>query len=32
LLVNGTTTGVDDGLKSDDKMHSTTNFPFLAAP
>jgi Domain of unknown function (DUF4331) len=32
LLVNGTTTGVDDGLKHDDKMHSITNFPFLAAP
>jgi hypothetical protein len=32
LLTNGTTTGVDDGLKRDDKVHSTTNFPFLAAP
>ena len=32
LLVNGTTTGIDDGLKNDDKVHSTTNFPFLAAP
>ncbi len=32
LLTNGTTTGVDDGLKADDKVHSTTDFPFLAAP
>jgi hypothetical protein len=32
LLTNGTTTGVDDGLKRDDKVHSTTDFPFLAAP
>jgi hypothetical protein len=32
LLVNGTTTGVGDGLTSDDKVHSATNFPFLAAP
>ncbi|MGA7080667.1 MAG: DUF4331 family protein [Terriglobales bacterium] len=32
LLTNGTTTGVDDGLKGDDKVHSTTDFPFLAAP
>jgi Domain of unknown function (DUF4331) len=32
LLVNGTTTGVDDGLKNDDKVHSITKFPFLAAP
>lgn len=32
LLTNGTTTGVDDGVKRDDKAHSTTDFPFLAAP
>lgn len=32
LLVNGTPTGVDDGLKHPDKVHSTTDFPFLAAP
>jgi hypothetical protein len=32
LLVNGTTRGADDGLNHDDKVHSTTDFPFLAAP
>lgn len=32
LLTNGTTVGVDDGLKRDEKVHSTTDFPFLAAP
>jgi hypothetical protein len=32
LLTNGTAVGVDDGLKRDDKLHSTTEFPFLAAP
>lgn len=32
LLSNGTSSGVDDGLKQDDKVHSTTEFPFLAAP
>lgn len=32
LLTNGTTSGVDDGLTHDDKVHSTTDFPFLAAP
>lgn len=32
LLTNGTTSGVDDGLKHDEKVHSTTDFPFLAAP
>lgn len=32
LLVNGTTTGADDGLNHDDKVHSTTDFPFLAEP
>jgi hypothetical protein len=32
LLINGTSIGVDDGLKRDAKVHSTTDFPFLAAP
>lgn len=32
LLTNGTPIGVDDGLNQDDKMHSSTEFPFLAAP
>lgn len=32
LLTNGTMTGADDGLNHDDKVHSTTDFPFLAAP
>lgn len=32
LLTNGTMSGVDDGLQHDDKVHSTTDFPFLAAP
>jgi hypothetical protein len=32
LLVNGTMTGADDGLHHDEKVHSTTDFPFLAAP
>lgn len=32
LLVNGTESGVDDGVAQDDKMHSTTDFPFLAEP
>jgi hypothetical protein len=32
LLTNGTVSGFDDGLHHDDKMHSTTEFPFLAAP
>lgn len=32
LLVNGTMAGAIDGLTHDDKMHSTTDFPFLAAP
>jgi len=32
LLTNGTSTGIDDGLKHDEKVHSTTDFPFLAAP
>jgi uncharacterized protein DUF4331 len=32
LLTNGTAAGVDDGLTRDEKAHSTTEFPFLAAP
>ena len=32
LLVNGTTIGADDGLNHDDKVHSTSDFPFLAEP
>ena len=32
LLVEGTTVGVDDGLDHDEREHSTTVFPFLAAP
>jgi hypothetical protein len=32
LLTNGTTSGFDDGLHNDDKVHSTTEFPFLAEP
>jgi hypothetical protein len=32
LLVNGTMAGAIDGLDRDDKVHSTTDFPFLAAP
>jgi hypothetical protein len=32
LLVNGTVTGVDDGVDRDDHEHSTTDFPFLAPP
>jgi hypothetical protein len=32
LLVDGTTTRVDDGVDRDDKPHSETEFPFLAAP
>jgi hypothetical protein len=32
LLVNGTTTGVADGVASDDHVHSTSVFPFLAPP
>ena len=32
LLMNGTMTGGVDGLDHDDKVHSTTDFPFLAAP
>ena len=32
LLVSGTPTSVDDGVDLDDADHSTTAFPFLAAP
>jgi hypothetical protein len=32
LLTNGTARGVDDGVQRDDKVHSTTDFPFLAVP
>lgn len=32
LLVNGTAFGVSDGLEGDEKAHSLTEFPFLAAP
>lgn len=32
LLVNGSTAGVDDGVDRDDQVHSTSVFPFLAAP
>jgi len=32
LLVDGTITGVSDGVDRDDREHSTTVFPFLAAP
>ncbi len=32
LLANGTTSGIDDGVAHDDREHSTSEFPFLAAP
>jgi hypothetical protein len=32
LLVTGKTTGVDDGVDRDERLHSTSEFPFLAAP
>jgi hypothetical protein len=32
LLVNGTTTGASDGVDRDEREHSDTVFPFLAAP
>jgi len=32
LLVSGTMTGVDDGLDHDEREHSASAFPFLAAP
>jgi hypothetical protein len=32
LLTKGMTSGFDDGLEHDDKVHSTSEFPFLAEP
>jgi hypothetical protein len=32
LLVMGATSGLDDGLPRDDREHSASEFPFLAAP
>ena len=32
LLANGTNSGIEDGLHADEKVHSTSDFPFLAAP
>lgn len=32
LLVNGSPTGVEDGVDRDDRVHSTTTFPFLSPP
>ncbi|QSQ27539.1 hypothetical protein JY651_22640 [Pyxidicoccus parkwayensis] len=32
LLMLGTTSGADDGVSTDDRVHSTSEFPFLAAP
>jgi hypothetical protein len=32
LLVDGTTTSVNDGVDTDDREQSETEFPFLAAP
>jgi hypothetical protein len=32
LLMNGTSTGLEDGVARDDRLHSVTRFPFLAAP
>ncbi len=32
LLANGTPAGIDDGLSRDQREHSATTFPFLAAP
>jgi hypothetical protein len=32
LLTSGKPTGVDDGLSRDEREHSSTTFPFLAAP
>jgi len=32
LLIDGTTKGGVDGLTHDERIHSTTDFPFLAAP
>jgi hypothetical protein len=32
MLIRGTPDGVDDGVDHDDRVHSSTDFPFLAAP
>ena len=32
LWMNGTITGLEDGVARDEHVHSTTEFPFLAAP
>ncbi|WP_223646248.1 DUF4331 family protein [Corallococcus sp. EGB] len=32
LLALGATSGIDDGVKEDDHVHSLSDFPFLAAP
>ena len=32
LLANGTVHGIDDGVHGDEKVHSVSAFPFLAAP
>ncbi len=32
LLVLGGTSGVEDGVERDDRVHSTSDFPFLAPP
>jgi hypothetical protein len=32
LLANGMTSGIDDGVDRDEREHSTSVFPFLAAP
>jgi hypothetical protein len=32
LLIRGTPDGVDDGVDRDDRVHSASEFPFLAAP
>jgi hypothetical protein len=32
MLIRGTPDGVDDGVDHDDRIHSSTDFPFLAAP
>ena len=31
-LISGTLTGTDDGVRSDDRAHDPSTFPFLAAP
>jgi hypothetical protein len=32
LLVGGRESGIDDGVSRDDREHSSSEFPFLAAP